>query len=222
MEISINQEQGLYVLHSPCGYSCMGFDNAMRETRTLADRLGQPDLAPLNEERGALSVMEKRSRLLALLAASKKDLGTWFDPRTPEKVRKILDAARKSGTKLRVFLGDAETGRDWLEESDVLGRIGRSTGLMKVPLMVEEGKSGGPAMLDHCIVRIVRASDCKELYRYQKYHQPRFTVERERKTKGYAAAVLADGKVHARFKSEGDAHLWVAFMMGATCCYPRG
>lgn len=220
MEISINEKQQLYVLSNPHGYSTWGFDSAMRETRTLAERLGHPELSPADGERGTLSVMEKRNRLLSLLAASKKDLGTWFDPRTPEKIRRVLENARKGDEVLRIFYGDTETGRDLLEENDVLGRIGRSTGLLKIPLIVCDGDPGGSRVTEHRIARIIRARDSKELYRHPKYHQPQFAVALGEHPL-YAASVLADGQVHARFESEGDAHLWVAFMMGATCCRPR-
>ncbi|MBU0501432.1 MAG: hypothetical protein KJ867_15625 [Gammaproteobacteria bacterium] len=120
------------------GYTCLGYDNALRETRALAERLGHPDMAPSDAERGTLSVMEKRERLFSLLAASKKDLGTWYDPTTPEKVRKILETLRKRGEKVRIFYGDSESGRDWLEENDALGHIGRSTGTLKIPLLVSD------------------------------------------------------------------------------------
>jgi hypothetical protein len=78
---------------------------------------------------------------------------THFHTETPPAVRRILESARQSGTRLRVFYGDAKTGAPWLEESDVLGRIGRSMGPVRVPLILARANSsGGPALLEslHC------------------------------------------------------------------------
>lgn len=45
---------------------------------------------------------------------------------------------------VRIWLGDTQTGRAWAEENDVIGTIGRSTGTMEVPLLVEAGELAGP------------------------------------------------------------------------------
>ncbi len=80
--------------------------------------------------------------------------------RTPDEVVAILENARQTWTRLHVSLGDSESGRDWIEENMVHGVIGRSTGSIKIPLLIHNRRSlGGPGLLDHCIVRI-RTSSC--------------------------------------------------------------
>lgn len=44
---------------------------------------------------------------------------------------------------------------DWNEQFDVTGYVGRSTGPIKVPLLIHNRRSlGGPAILDHCIIGV--------------------------------------------------------------------
>lgn len=140
-----------------------------------------------------------------------------FHERTPQAVRNILEAARSSGGRLRVFYGDTGTGRDWGEENDVTGYIGRSTGPQRVPLMLANSRShGGSAILDHCIVRIVR--DGRDVYKHPRYNQPDYVIysvsDGTMRAKGYQVQVVADGDVVARFKSIVSARRWQLFMLG--------
>jgi hypothetical protein len=95
-----------------------------------------------------------------------------FDKTTPDKVCQIL--SRHCGgrnTRVRIFLGDAKTGKDWLEVCDTIGYIGRSTGNVKIPLMIRRKDSlGGGAILDHCIVKIT--IDKQVVYQHPNYHCP--------------------------------------------------
>lgn len=101
--------------------------------------------------------------------------GTCYHAETPTKVREILEtyAANGRGTRLRVHYGDVETGRDWLDEHDVEGYIGTTTGPLRSPLIVSRANAlGGSTILDQCIVRIRFASRAVggDLYRHPKYH----------------------------------------------------
>lgn len=92
--------------------------------------------------------------------------GTWYNPSTPPEVIKVLENARESGKVLWVDYGDQKTGRSWSEENDVRGTIGRSSGPVKIPLLIEEGEDGGPGLLEHCIVNIMSAESGRILYRH--------------------------------------------------------
>jgi len=141
--------------------------------------------------------------------------GTYYHRDAPATVIDVLERARKTGSRIRLHYGDTETGRDWLDEFNVEGRIGRSMGPIKVPiLLARRTSSGGPALLEHCIVKIRPArSGGRILYRHPRYHMPTFTV-RPSTEPGFEAEVLADGHVHARFKSAKQATRWVARMTG--------
>ena len=87
--------------------------------------------------------------------------GICFNPETPDDLCRIIAALIESGreTRIRIFLGDTATGKEWAEENDVTGYFGRSTGQFKIPLLVNNRRSmGGPAVLDHCILKLQTTS----------------------------------------------------------------
>lgn len=206
-----NDDLGCYVFKYGDHTTTRGYESLLVETQALADRLNRSDLRPSDDEIGHLSVVARHHELLRM--AAKRELGTWFDPRTPKKVCRVLEQARKNGTLLRLFYGEPETGRDWLEEHDVLGTIGRSTGVLKVPLLIGEGGHSGPAVLDHCIVRIIRVEDGKVLYQHPRYHLGELTVTHAADQET-PAEVNVDGRLAARFRDPVDAYHWMAFMAG--------
>ncbi|ABO59713.1 hypothetical protein LA345_40760 (plasmid) [Burkholderia vietnamiensis] len=219
MQVSINNDQRLFVIPSSGGYSCFGFDNCYRESLGLALAMGLDEKRPNEAEIGTLAQYEQYRDLLKLASQHPGfKAATWFDIETPLEVRDALERARTNGARLRIFYGDKETGRDWLSEYDVIGRIGRSMGTLKVPLMIaNSSSSGGPAILDACIVRIIEAESKREWYRHVRYQTPEFELLPEGHPEigdDYVAAVKVNGSLHARFKKPASAGRWIAFMKG--------
>jgi hypothetical protein len=145
---------------------------------------------------------------------------------TPDAIISALESARLSGAHVRMFYGD-EHGRDWCEEWEVSGTIGRSTGRIKIPLIIKTSRSsGGPAILDNCIVRLL-VNGC-EVYRQSNYQLPVFRVRpiavgescggESLLSLGLTAAVdrLENGKWgnQANFKNASSAQRYVDFMTG--------
>ena len=76
--------------------------------------------------------------------------GTHYDTRTPDQLVYKLEQIRSAGERVRFVLGD-----DGVEWGDVqVGRIGRSTGTCKIPLVMFNRRSLGGGALSHCVVRI--------------------------------------------------------------------
>jgi hypothetical protein len=142
--------------------------------------------------------------------------GTSYHEATPDAVIRVLEAARQSRTRLHISLGDQETGRDWLEEFESHGYVGRSTGPVKVPLLVANRRSlGGGAILGHYIVRIRESAGGRVLYQHPDYHFG--SLEIRQKTEPVTLPdgrvlrvdVLRDGELHASFESIEKARRWV-------------
>ena len=126
--------------------------------------------------------------------------GTTYNDKTPIAVATLLESIRKSGKRCTLSYGDSETGRDWLEEYDIAGTIGRSTGSMKIPLMIATRRSsGGLGILDHCIVRI-RIGETA-VWQHAKYHTGQITIG-QRDVVEYPYILERDGVLHAAFKTE--------------------
>jgi hypothetical protein len=114
--------------------------------------------------------------------------------------------------RVRLFLGDPTTGRDWGEENDVTGYVGRSTGPTKVPLLLATRRSmGGGAILVENVLRML--VDERETYRHPLYTAPVWET-RESVHATHPYQVWRDGKEHAAFRSLAARERWLSFMRG--------
>ena len=150
--------------------------------------------------------------------------GIYYHLDTHDAVVKALESARSCRSRVRLYYGDTETGRDWLEENDVEGYIGNSVGPLKVPLLIHNRRShGGGALLDQCIIK-VRWTSGGLLYQHPQYHAGQFVIREigpyetfhdgNLRAHGYSHAVLVDGQVHANFKSMAAARRYLRKMIG--------
>ena len=142
--------------------------------------------------------------------------GMWFNIQTPDKVVEEIDKANISQSKIFMRYGDGVTGKDWMDEYDVCGKVGCSTGVIRIPLILTTSRSrGGCGILTHCIVRLM--VNGREVYRHPEYKIPQFTVELDNGEDG--ELVMNPVKVEcanhiAHFKSMKAAERYVAFMQG--------
>lgn len=129
--------------------------------------------------------------------------GTYYHRETPRRVVDMLERCRRLNLRIRIHYGDVITGRDWLDEFDVTGRIGRSMGPIKVPLIISSSRSvGGPAILDSCIVRIKLAKQpYHTYYQHPAYHTGEFSLDRIDDETAYKYSISVDGVLHARFRN---------------------
>ena len=100
-----------------------------------------------------------------------------FKQGTDVRIQELLTGYLLSGKPVRIFLGDTDTGRDWLETCDIVGTIGRSTGPLHVPLLVPKNKHYGCAVLTHCIVKLIDVETGKPVYQHPKYHYPTLQIK---------------------------------------------
>lgn len=145
--------------------------------------------------------------------------GTCYHAQTPAAVFNLLETYRLNQRKLRLFYGNPETGKSWLDEHDVIGTIGRSTGSIKVPLLIASGDLGGPALLDHCIIRI--DSPRQVLYQHAQFHVGAVEIKPGR-LKRLPWEVLIDNTCRARFTSKTDAWQYVRFLRGERFAWANG
>lgn len=214
-EISLNREQRLYIIASDGGMSCFGFDNARDHTNQIAGLLQRPDLAFGPEDYGALSGYDSYGRAVDAWGRSPLAKRTYFDPGTDPSVARVLEHCRQRDTVVRLILGDTGTGESWLDEYDVVGRIGRSTGSLKVPLLVAPGEDGGPAILTACVLAVIAWQTGRFLCRHPAFRAPELSM-RPSTEPGYSWDVRRDAATIARFRDIAQAGGFVAFMRGAT------
>lgn len=91
--------------------------------------------------------------------------GTHYHAGTPDVVIDILERSRRERLRIVITYGNTATGEVWEDATPNRGYVGRSTGNMKIPLLIRTGRSlGGEALLDHCIVRIRESKGGRVLY----------------------------------------------------------
>jgi hypothetical protein len=108
-------------------------------------------------------------------------------------------------------------GKSWLDEHGTEGRIGRSTGTVKIPLLVPPRHDGGPGLFDHCIVRLqVRRKPHTVLWQHPNFHVPEITYGYDESNPLLPPHVLyAGGEEHSRHKTKDGAHRLMAWLQGA-------
>lgn len=97
--------------------------------------------------------------------------GTYYHAETSDEMVALLEQIRRYGTRVRFHWGNAQTGEDWGDIYDVAGTIGRSTGEVKIPLLIHNRRSlGGGGILTNCIVKIVTTRGGHVMYQHPNYH----------------------------------------------------
>lgn len=213
--VTLNTEQKLYVIATGGGYSCFGFDNARDHANQMAQILNRADLLFTPKDYAALAGYRKYEEAVSAWSQSALTKQTYFDPGTDPKVAAVLESRRQTGGTVRLVLGDTRSGDPWLNEYDVVGKIGRSGGSLKVPLLVEDGESGGGAILTACVLNIIDWKSGRTLYRYPAYREPELSL-RPSDVPDRPWAVIHLDEVIARFKDIGKACAYIAFMRGET------
>ncbi len=142
--------------------------------------------------------------------------GTSYHVETTADVIEVLERARQNRTRITISYGDAATGKDWLEEFDIAGYVGRSIGPIKVPLLIANRRStGGGAVLDHYIVRIRQSAGGRVLYQHPAYHFGALAIRPKAEPVTLSDGrtlnidVTRDGELHASFESVEKARRWV-------------
>jgi hypothetical protein len=141
--------------------------------------------------------------------------GLWFSTNTPQGVRNAILNARQFDRRIRIYYGDTLTGKPWLEENNITGKIGRSTGPEKIPLLINNSRSlGGGAILDHCIVAIQTTDDKRFVYRHVDFELPKLSLVIDETMPELPFCVYHENKLQARFDYRNKAERYIGFITG--------
>jgi hypothetical protein len=80
--------------------------------------------------------------------------GTYYNAETSDKTIEFLERVRKSRERIVLDYGNTETMESWGDVYGITGTVSRSTGQVKIPLLIHNSRSlGGGAILTHCIIK---------------------------------------------------------------------
>lgn len=131
--------------------------------------------------------------------------------------------ACKNHNRVRIWYGDRDSGRSWNEEYDVVGRIGKTMGVIKIPILVYNSRSyGGPSILVGSIIRIDDIEDKSTLWKVPNFHvepmEIKITNDRFRPYSVMRHKDDGTTDIIANFKKEEQAKRWIDFMNGERYC----
>lgn len=131
-----------------------------------------------------------------------------------EKLINVLERCRKNNTRIRVWYGS--NNKVWLDEYHVMGRIGRTNGRIKIPILINNKRSwGGTELLVHRIVRIDDIEEKKTIYKLDGYEMPKLEIK-EVKNNGHILdyLVMKEDRILVTCITLKKAQNWVDFMIG--------
>lgn len=136
-----------------------------------------------------------------------------FSDKTNEKVKQVLTSCYNRKNRIRIVYGDVKTGKSYLDEYEILGYVGKSTGIKPIPLLINNSRSfGGGSILTDIILKIVDTQTKQVLFQHENYVMPVLTKEIS-SHKDYLYDVIYNGEsVVARFKTEKQANNYIDFM----------
>jgi hypothetical protein len=216
---TIDSEQQLFVLEDGGGFSCLGFEVVRDRTRQYAGFLGASLKEPLPYGTvEALQFFQEIEMRLANSAIARKL--TVYDPNTPEDLLAILERVRLNKTRIRLFYGDRNTGRDWNSENDLEGYLGRTTGPIHCPILLASKASPcGGIILSAWIVKVIATASKHTLWQHPGYHSLPFTISdipsSDPAHTHCPIEVLRAGVVHARFETRPQAARYLRKIAGS-------
>ena len=142
-----------------------------------------------------------------------------------EALMSLIVKAWKFKFRIRIFYGDIHTGRSWNEEYDVMGKIGRTCGNIKIPILLRRKDSCcGGALLLSSVIRIDDIEDKMTLWKLPNFHvEPMEIVyyPDDPNDLPYNVMQTKDSGVRvnvANFRTEAQAQKWIDFMEGRRYC----
>ena len=135
-----------------------------------------------------------------------------FSDNTNDKVKQVLTSCYNRKNRIRIVYGDVTTGKSYLDEYEILGYVGKSTGFRQIPLLINNSLSfGGGSILTTNILKIVDTQTKQVLFQHENYVMPVLTKEVS-SHKDYLYDVIHNGELVARFKTEKQANKYIDFM----------
>lgn len=137
------------------------------------------------------------------------------------QVNQVLQRYLHKDVRIRLFLGNPETGEQWLEEYDIQGYVGKSCGSQPIFILLNNRRSdGGPAISVSSVIRIT--VDKRNVFQVSNYRKPQLAIQPcDIKANGfhYTHGVYhkkLNGTVEnvANFTSEDKAKYYIEFQHG--------
>tara|TARA_R110000868_G_scaffold78393_1_gene223758 strand:+ start:24 stop:542 length:519 start_codon:yes stop_codon:yes gene_type:complete len=122
---------------------------------------------------------------------------------TPDRLVEVLERCRKNRTRVKVNLGNIETGKSWNEENDTTGYISMSKGhAARFPILVHNSSSmGGGSLMTDNILKVSESKGGRVLYQAANFQPSVIEVKDGSNLPEYTHEVWVNGELYGRCKS---------------------
>lgn len=128
---------------------------------------------------------------------------------TPDRLIEVLERCRKNRTRIKVNLGNIETGKSWNEEHYTIGYVSTSKGhAARFPILVHNASSmGGGSLMSDNILKISESKGGRVLYQVANFQPSVIEVKDGSNLSEYSHEVWVNGQLYGRCKSLRNAEL---------------
>ena len=128
---------------------------------------------------------------------------------TPDRLVEVLERCRKNRTRVKVNLGNIETGKSWNEEHDTTGYVSMSKGSeARFPILVHNASSmGGGSLMTDNILKVSESKGGRVLYQAANFQPSVIEVKDGSDLPEYSHEVWVNGQIYGRCKSLRSAEL---------------
>ena len=128
--------------------------------------------------------------------------------KTPDILVQVLERIRINKIRVKLNIGNTETGISWNEENDITGTIGLSKGTKaRFPILIYNSRSyGGITILDDCILKITNTATGAILYKSDNFKESIFEIKPSIQD-GYTHSLFINGDLYSNHKTERGAKL---------------
>lgn len=137
----------------------------------------------------------------------KQHNGTYYHADTPQSVIDAIAPLINTHTRVKIYFGDPQTGRDYCEEFDITGTIGRTIGPIHMPILLNNSRSmGGGIISTNIIVKIKETRTGRVLYQHPNYMPPVINIVPSDMPE-YTHNTVVNGELYGRHKSVKSAEI---------------
>lgn len=138
------------------------------------------------------------------------DSGTYYYQDTPDDLIRELEKLQHSRIKIKIIQGDQKTGQSWNEEHDNAGTLGRTTGPVKMLILLTNYNSrGGCIILTDSILQLRNFKTGHIFYQHPKFKPSTVEIKplNDPRFKDYTHQTIVNGKLYGQHKSLRSAQI---------------
>lgn len=133
----------------------------------------------------------------------------WFKNDTTMEVANIVDFMYQTGKRYKIYSGCTETGRVFAEEYDTVGTVSKTTGELKIPILItRKGNHGGAAISTGSILAVKEVGSKHFMFKNKLFIQPTVEIKETKSVLSeYKYETIFNGDLYSRHRTLRSAQI---------------